>query len=267
MRRLDSGELPKLLYKFRDCRANGHMDILTKSTIYFASPSNFNDIFDCKIPIVDGSSHEEHYERLLHKLMHQQKLDQIDYFDKYDLFNSINLKGKLIMSKFSTPFKKTSINEFYEAYLDISTGVLSLTSNHENILMWGHYAAEHSGFCIGFSTKHLLKLNAHYIGKVRYSKKYSSIYPNVDDDKNIINMFFVKSQNWKYENEYRIIWKDIESRIVKIDKKAIQEIYLGYRIGHFKNLFLKLKAKLLPHVNIYEAEKDDEEFKLRFKKI
>ncbi|MBL7103181.1 MAG: DUF2971 domain-containing protein [Bacteroidales bacterium] len=30
-------------------------------------------------------------------------------------------------------------------------GILSLSAKWDNILIWGHYAEKHKGFCIGFN--------------------------------------------------------------------------------------------------------------------
>mgnify|MGYP004344840481 CR=1 FL=1 len=43
------GDFPKTLYKFRDWTNPLHKEILTKKTLYLASPRDFNDPFDCRL--------------------------------------------------------------------------------------------------------------------------------------------------------------------------------------------------------------------------
>jgi len=263
-------KLPQILYKYLDWKTVGAMNILTKFEIYFSSPSRFNDIFDCKIPISSKFNNEKYYEKYLFKLlMNENPLDPKNsvfrYLDQKDVFNPIT--AKLISSHYKMPIKKRTPNEFFETYLDVTTGVFSLSSVYNNNLMWGHYAASHAGICIGFFTNFFLELEADYIGRVTYTNLLPKLKPDLLSQENMENFFFTKELDWRYENEYRIVWRDIKERVVTFNPNSIYSIHLGYDIGMSGKMFIDLIKNHLPHIKIYKTIKDVREFKLKFIKI
>src|SRR5882757_8788831 len=42
---------PKIVYKYRNWVDEYHRDVLLKNQLFLASPKDFNDPFDCRIPI------------------------------------------------------------------------------------------------------------------------------------------------------------------------------------------------------------------------
>jgi hypothetical protein len=43
--------IPQVVYKYRDWNNPFHKNILLHNEIYLASPKDFNDPFDCRIPM------------------------------------------------------------------------------------------------------------------------------------------------------------------------------------------------------------------------
>lgn len=106
-------------------------------------------------------------------------------------------------------------NEYASGFMNSlhreDTWITCLTKNFDNILMWSHYAADHTGICVEF------QMLTNNILKVDYKENYPvfdlSVY-NVDaiDDmpkEKLIEMgkmFFArKSTLWEYEQEYRYV--------------------------------------------------------------
>lgn len=80
----------------------------------------------------------------------------------------------------------------------------------KNILMWSHYAGEHTGFCIKYKlSKHFIKqmenddTNEHmYLQWIKYKNtKVDVSVPSIDTDL----AFVTKKSDWKYEKEVRLI--------------------------------------------------------------
>jgi len=134
--------------------------------------------------------------------------------------------------------------------------------------MWGHYANNHSGFCIGLNTDYIRTIRADYLGKIEYTKKYPVILPRFANDENLKQQVFTKSIAWKYEQEYRLFYKKVTDRVVKIEKEAIEKVYLGANMDKLsKDKWIDLLYEYMKHVKIYEGTTDKESFKLRFKRI
>lgn len=99
--------------------------------------------------------------------------------------------------------------------LSAQIGILSLTERPDNILMWSHYAGHHTGFVIEFDEEHPF-FKSHYgttngktpvvLQKVEYSigrPERPSI--NLKDLVEGSSWYLVKSEEWKYEDEWRMI--------------------------------------------------------------
>ena len=127
----------------------------------------------------------------------------------------------------------------------------------KNILMWSHYAGEHTGFCIKYKlSKHFMcqeenDNNEHmYLKKIIYTNKKVDILTS-DIDSNLA--FATKKKDWKYENEVRLIVynpnkKDPFYGVKLDDNSEIESIFFGYRcsdatINTIKNVFLKRATK------------------------
>lgn len=144
-----------------------------------------------------------------------------------------------------------------------------------NILMWSHYAGEHTGFCVKYKlSKHFIcqeenQDNEHmYLKRIIYTNKKINIStPSIDSNL----AFATKKLDWKYENEMRLIVynpnKSAPFYGVDLDNESeIESIFFGYRcpestISTIKNVFIRQKAKspkfymmVLDDKNIYNLK-------------
>jgi hypothetical protein len=106
-----------------------------------------------------------------------------------------------------------------------SLGILSLSEVPINLLMWAHYAANHTGFVIEFDDKHpwfWAKLaetdEFRHLRKVSYLDKPPSPYLTEWKGHDV---FCSKLKMWEYEQEWRII-----RPLQEAAKRIGDEIYL-----------------------------------------
>lgn len=136
-----------------------------------------------------------------------------------------------------------------------SIAICSLTQNTwKSMLMWAHYANNHRGFCIEYEV-----LNTQYIWDVNYSTKRHALANsfinllieahrgNVNNQYLglIIQQNLVKSIEWEYEREYRILQikadvPDIgiyggEADISTLGLKA-SKIIVGWKCEYYEQL-------------------------------
>lgn len=129
-------------------------------------------------------------------------------------------------------------------------GILCLTRNPLNPLMWAHYGESHTGCVIGIDTNEagLECLTANIIPAERGNLIYTSVRPSLqglrvpehndissEHEQNILSKIFLhKSIHWAYEEEIRVV-RRIEYAPQKkfqdfeIPATAIKEIYFGAR--------------------------------------
>ena len=89
-------------------------------------------------------------------------------------------------------------------------GIVSFAADPRHPLMWSHYAADGSGFVIGYERSELNKLAGPkgFLRRVKYGKTPVPIRgPNVpvSPDSNLPNLLSYKSEHWSYEDESRLI--------------------------------------------------------------
>jgi hypothetical protein len=106
-------------------------------------------------------------------------------------------------------------------------GVLCLTEQPNNHLMWVHYAQNHSGFVLGFDARaSFFRDDERTLGKVKYQNR-----PNVLLSADV-TACFCKSTDWSYEQEWRCArsFQASESRVVEIEPSLITHIIFGWRM-------------------------------------
>lgn len=98
--------------------------------------------------------------------------------------------------------------------------------------MWAHYGRNHKGVCIEIDTD-LLSLGGCIRGDfIDYTNDISGGFFDVSDfyktfEKNIKMILFSKSKEWEYEQEYRLITKDLSYLDIS---NALTAIYCGCRM-------------------------------------
>lgn len=125
-----------------------------------------------------------------------------DVFINYKIENGIEKSKELAIAAIVSVLDNTCITSFSET--------------QRNLLMWAHYASQHKGVCIGYSSKLLNKEGVEELMKVNYdSVLYDQEYLDelelvTDFDSEEINsfckhLFTTKSNDWSYEKEHRYI--------------------------------------------------------------
>lgn len=185
---------PASIYKYfrADQRS---IDAVKENKLWYSAPCKFNDVFDCDILV-----------------------------DKNELLNSVlkQYPGKRGVRPGSQVWRDTK-KEIEKALpsligvldgLKVKTGIACFTETDDSLLMWSHYANNHSGMCIEYD---LMKINEQlrfspvpvvYGGeRVRLSTIDQDSF-EAESKKVLIESLTSKSQEWSYEREWRIIRDD-----------------------------------------------------------
>ncbi|WP_234828702.1 DUF2971 domain-containing protein [Vibrio anguillarum] len=113
--------------------------------------------------------------------------------------------------------------------------ICALSSSIDNFLLWSHYAAGHKGIAIEID----IPKETPDLSKVIYSP-FSPIFTDISESmKDQKNLFEIKTEEWSYEEEYRLLCK---SRFYKLPN-PIKRIYLGHNIQPDKAMIIR---KILP---------------------
>lgn len=238
---------PKILYRYRHLEGR-HREwtarIITESVLHFASPTTFNDPFDCKVHFRFTST------------MEQLKRKHNALLKKY--VPSMSRAER--RAKASQDLKRLDREQFLKAMTTglqtevDKTGVLSLSKYRESVVLWSHYAASHSGICLGFS----VDADAAFFARAQ-PVDYAVEYPTIEmlgdtPDKHVEGFLLTKALGWKYEEEWRIIDHDTGSGDKVFLEQALTEVVLGARISPDDRQFVLECLKRRKHpVSVFEA--------------
>jgi len=264
IRRITDITIPKTLFKYRDWNDKNHRRLISNQEIYFPRPSAFNDPFDGNIPVRwDLLTYDQCLEKNLEiiNIVHKDKDQRLvrEYAKKVTDEKTLWHPDKLAKERPEQLDKWDSI-----------IGLFSLSSVSDNILMWSHYSANHTGFVVGFDSESICTdFDFDYLEPINYQTEYPLISGLDETTDQFHKKFFFKSQLWEYEKEWRVSKNHIEKRVVKLRKETIKEISIGCRCNakEIKKIIKPTENHLGTEIPIYKAIKLEEEFGLRMERI
>jgi len=200
------GRLPQFVYKYY--KLNNYTEkVLSESKIWFGSPLNFNDPFDCQLT-PNTTNTEKEIE---------------GYLKANTSFNRVKrreaIKG---IRNGNISWREAITNSLNK--ITSNSGITSFCGSNTNILMWSHYSDSHKGICLKFDLSKSPETFLYPI-KIIYTKEYPTFnFLNKKDD--IIEFLFqTKSDLWEYESELRVVKPTIGA--YPFSKKSLTEITFG----------------------------------------
>lgn len=223
----DKLKLPPTLYKYRDWNGNFDKRVISHREVFYAYPSSFEDKFDCKNPTRwDLLTDEE----ILNKYYRDSQANNPDLTIEEHMEFAIDWANN---SRIKDPeFIIQQQQETFQKF-DQFTGVLCLTEYPAESSMWEKYAINHTGFCVGFDPKTMLRDLGTGGGIVFYEDELPVIHPIKHSHlQQSIFQIFYKLKHWCFEKEYRS-YKfrnsslSIQDRTIVVPVNAFKEIILG----------------------------------------
>jgi len=226
-------------YKYRPY-SQRTLEILLNQEIYFPSSEKLNDPLDSRIDI------DAEYQKVVASLdptkdeATNRKAFLVYLLNAHD-FRDPNTKQKI------------GLNQALQRFIQ-TVGILSLSKTPTDPLLWSHYAASHTGICLGFdidkiqSESIFARDEVTYLAAPPYQAIFLSLaeqlgefmrpwdkqsYPDELGDKFYTKQIselmrgnlFVKSEKWKYEEEYRIVQSN--PGMQGFPPEALQVVILG----------------------------------------
>jgi hypothetical protein len=194
---------PSIVYKYFDWRNTHNQRVLTHNELFFSSPNNFNDPFDCKIEtrfdLMDEKEKYEYFTRV-----------STNYSKHYNLgWNKDMIEkevSRLIKEHdFSNTEKVWADNEFLFKQTSNFYGVFCTSTLWDSIPMWGYYANCHKGFCVVFGVRELFYSGRIGKGGMVTYDNYPEIKPNMSAIEKASKETYHKSKDWSHEKEYRLM--------------------------------------------------------------
>ena len=170
----------------------------------------------------------------------QTNLDRQDFADKLErdpdyadwLYKNVGLPDPL-------PKERKRVERWFNI-----VGILSLSKTWDNLLMWAHYAEEHTGFVLMFDGSHkFFEGNEFFPGFAKPEPvQYKLERPSTTiEEVTIPEIFLTKGSDWQYEKEWRYLkfLNDADKRhetpntpsveLFQLPPKCIRGVILGCR--------------------------------------
>ncbi len=221
------------LYKYRNFGEFTNQ-IITNSELYFSPINQFNDPFDCKLTYRQNYSDDEIIKNLM------------DNEDKEDFVARRNRTTNKMIEKI---------------------GILSLSSKYNSILMWSHYAEDHTGLVLEFD----ISLDKDcFIRPLRidYHTNYEELSYTNKQEEELPKLMLTKYKDWIYEDEYRVI--DLYyNGVKKFKKESLRTIIFGAKANNhdMKCFMILCQDNGFSHVTFKQAKICTGKFELEIEDI
>ena len=211
-------EIPSRIYKYQP-PTRPALSNLEAGGFWCSDPSTFNDPFDCDEEfikkIVSSSPGEIYYDAIMN-------FDDAEIMEHaFDIVAAEKIEGE----DFS-PAETYARSRFAKC-----KGVACFSERRDELLMWGHYAAGHSGFCLEFDTS--CDPFKNQLLQVIYETKMptrQALAKKLGTPFNVTSFLLVKAKEWKYEKEWRLL-RERSNELVAYPREALTAIYFGAKIS------------------------------------
>lgn len=253
-------ELPKNLYKYESISLRSLLN-LKRQVIYFGSPTNFNDPFDCALKAEIKEINLEEIEKLKQHLMSKEWPVHVK--------DQLNLESSEKVKEILTKAARLAAEKVFEGFIK-DKGVSCFSEVSDELLMWAHYADKYQGFCLEFDTN---------IGEEIFSKakkvKYVDTMPKLSalnifidgNRKEVLELYCTKSSVWGYEREWRCIHPEAQTSY-KYPVEALTGIYFGPKIDpDMREILCLILYEKNPHIRFWQGKKNKFLFKVDFEEF
>ncbi len=272
---------------------------LTHGSRRWSTPGTFNDPFDMQFEFNPGVANEEIARNLIQHAFERimDKDDPLTFvFGKAlsdakrarELLRDVDVSDLLRRQRLSLVPKvldnlskaNSKIDQFNKQLFDVYRHALvfCLSEVNDSILMWSHYANNHTGAVVQFLVLEEVNSPLLVARPVIYSKNvpafdFMDIFDFETQRQKIEDgITLVKSDVWAYEHEWRIVMGSNHAKnsyeIYPFSAKEVGAVYLGCNAtDHAAADIMNIVRSQYAHASVYKARRRKGEFAIDFDQI
>ena len=277
--------------------------ILQNKTVRYSSPLTFNDPFDVQA----GLHFDFNVNLLLGKIIDrlealasQTTAPEVDPNDVWgqivlkvrEFYPSQGFKKERWLQTFKPAFEQLAAifeetRSKYQAHwqdnLLPGARVFCVTEDRDNLLMWAHYAKEHTGAVFEFWSLPDEDNPLSIARQVQYRREPPPFFSEAEFIDDLLSLrkldfsslyrqyAYFKSSHWAYEREWRVWYPLSKSNLhdlMPIRPSEFCAIYLGCRISkEDRDRIITLAGNSFPNANMYQAHKRDHSYELTYSEV
>lgn len=248
--------IPKKLYKYESFTTQS-LSNLKSQILYFGSPLDFNDPYDCAITA---------------RIKEPTDTDVESFRVQYSKIPDFPEQTKQALAQASTDELRSwlhgvgnrSISDIVHKAID-GKGISCFSEKHNDLLMWSHYGDKNKGFCLEFDTSFEPFNKAK---KVKYTEEIPSISITDAIVKNnfeqLFDLYCTKSTSWEYEAEWRCIHHHVGTKWI-YESEALTGVYFGSNVpDQVIDIVCLILQGQNTHVKYWKGKRSDTKFELEF---
>lgn len=294
-----------MIYRYRKLDNNDKiaLEAFLEDKLFFSTPANFNDPFDCLMYYDKKSLFEKGIRDIRNNMLEymSQNIDNPiiqDPLVQLHIFNALSSDEKM------REFIKSIESEFETIKKEMKENlkIICFSNNRKSELMWAHYANNHMGFELGYKVTDLINAKCYLqddkitnrkleIIPVEYQNERKDIgtyifnrisnrvtYESgtklpvnvVADISDLYKALCRKSMPWSYEEEYRMIPRTLDplkKNKISYIKVTPKDVILGNRIANEDRETI-IKKCIADGINVYDMVIDEnKEYQIQYKRI
>ncbi|HVZ47069.1 MAG TPA: DUF2971 domain-containing protein [Ramlibacter sp.] len=252
-------EKPARLYKYEAFSPQA-LENLKNQVIYFNSPLQFNDPYDCALSPSIKDLSDEDVEKIRSHYLSRPDISDRPRFE-FETMTVPALRAMLL--KTGQDVLEKQVRQFVS-----QRGVSCFSEVPDNLLMWSHYASHHRGFCLEFRT------DAEPFQRIR-PVTYSKTMPEYDlakmlydrDFDHIESLYCTKGWDWSYEREWRCIHKEGGTAFTYA-AEALTGVYFGSQASFTTiEIVALILAGQNEHVQLWQGARSKSAFSVEFRQM
>ena len=196
-----SKSVPRVLYRYAgasEVRLQWIRRLLIASELYFTSPRTFNDPFDCRGVSIEFAASP------LKARQHWRKEARSAYPDE-PLRKQKGTIERLIAEARTSEGRERLKKSIFDAVAE--QGVVCLSKQPANMLMWSHYAEGHKGIVVRFNMQTMPWTSLLDLIPVQYGTQFPRVNWYEIREKHHPHMLILstKALAWAHEEEWRLV--------------------------------------------------------------
>lgn len=278
--------------------------ILKNKTVRYSSPLTFNDPFDVQAGLHFDFNLEDLLEKFVDHIGRFASTPNVQPVDKDHPIGQIALMArknfpthgfdkkawlKLMEYNFNEdliPIIRRTQSDFQNYWKDMlpTVRVFCVSENRDNLLMWAHYAKDHTGVVFEF-----LSLPEHgnalsVAQQVQYVDSPPPFFNEQEwlddfittkpfDDKALHRRYVLhKSRDWSYEKEWRVWYPDSQFEghhdYLEVSENEFPAIFIGCRAEEkITDDIIAMTRKGFPNTRIFKANRRSDSYTLEYVEI
>ena len=248
------GGFARYLFKYRSLQSDQDrsriIDILD-GHLWAAPRSSFNDPFDCA-PVfrmrTEKGLQASHVREVANRFRGSRK----------ERRGRLKAAKKRVSDHGFEALARSAVTETLDG-----AGIISLTERNDSLLMWGHYASNHTGVAIMIET---LTKTPNFFKVAPFPVIYNAErpvlwYPKYEARELMEVSFLRKADVWSYEKEWRIIRRE-GTGVLTLPRHQIVGLVFGAKTDAREKDALKAHLENRSTFRFYQAALDPNEYRL-----